>query len=62
MKKEESTDVKLLHKKFPYLSKPDINIIFDFCDQDPHKTEKILAIAKETRCPNSIIRTLLERP
>lgn len=38
MKKEESTEIKLLHKKFPYLSKPDINIFFDFCDEDPQKT------------------------
>ena len=62
MKKDDPADIKLLHKKYQFFDKPNITILYEFCDQDYQRTDKILAITKDIKNPKTIIKTLLEKP
>ena len=62
MKIDESADIKLLHKKYGFFDKPNIKILYEFCDEDYEKTEKVLVMLKEVKNPKSTIKLLLEKP
>ena len=62
MKREQPADVKLLHKKYKFFDKPNINILYEFCDEDYEKTEKVLVMCKEIKNPKSIVKLLREKP
>lgn len=44
------------------MDKPNIRALYEFCDYDCPRTEKILIVSQEIPNPSSVIRLLQKRP